>query len=183
MERYKFEDLISDYIENKLPVAKRKEVEAFMEDNPQAKAQMESIQSLINSMKNLSEIKTSDNFMENLIKKVEIEKNRALNKKYVVPGRSKTYFGFTPIYATAMSCLIVALVIVALQLMPTYNMNPIVLPSNIAEQEAEIVKPSNMVNSDKDLILAEEDDSTNIDSQNSLINGKFDKNIKLVGNK
>ena len=48
MERYKFEDLISDYIENKLPVAKRKEVEAFMEDNPQAKAQMESIQSLIN---------------------------------------------------------------------------------------------------------------------------------------
>ena len=58
MERYKFEDLISDYIENKLPVAKRKEVEAFMEDNPQAKAQMESIQSLINSMKNLSEIKT-----------------------------------------------------------------------------------------------------------------------------
>ena len=55
--------------------------------------------------------------------------------------------------------------------------------SNIAEQEAEIVKPSNMVNSDKDLILAEEDDSTNIDSQNSLINGKFDKNIKLVGNK
>ena len=65
MERYKFEDLISDYIENKLPVAKRKEVEAFMEDNPQAKAQMESIQSLINYMKNLSEIKTSDNFMEN----------------------------------------------------------------------------------------------------------------------
>ena len=40
-----------------------------------------------------------------------------------------------------------------------------------------------MVNPDKDLILAEEDDSTNIDSQNSLINGKFDKNIKLVGNK
>ena len=51
MERYKFEDLISDYIENKLPVAKRKEVEAFMEDNPAAKKQMESIRLLMNSMK------------------------------------------------------------------------------------------------------------------------------------
>ena len=183
MERYKFEDLISDYIENKLPVAKRKEVEAFMEDNPEAKVQMESIRSLMNSMKNLSEIKTSDNFMENLMKKVEFEKNRPSNKNYVASGSSKTYFGFTPVYATAMSCLIVALVIVVLQLMPTDNLNSIILPSNIAEQETEMPKPSNMVNPDKDLMLAEDDDTTNIDSQNRLINGKFDKNIKLVGNK
>ena len=82
-----------------------------------------------------------------------------------------------------MSCLIVALVIVVLQLMPTDNLNSIILPSNIAEQEAEIPKPSNMVNPDKDLMLAEDDDTTNIDSQNRLIDGKFDKNIKLVGNK
>jgi len=183
MERYKFEDLISDYIENKLPVAKRKEVEAFMEDNPEAKVQMESIRSLMNSMKNLSEIKTSDNFMENLMKKVELEKNRPSNNNYAAPVRSKTYFGFTPVYATAMSCLIVALVIVVLQLMPMDNLNSITLPSNIAEQEAEIPKPSNMVNPDKDLMLAEDDDTTNIDSQNRLIDGKFDKNIKLVGNK
>ena len=33
MKRYNFEDLISDYIENKLQIAKRKEIEAFMEDN------------------------------------------------------------------------------------------------------------------------------------------------------
>ena len=51
MERYKFEDLISDYIENKLPVAKRKEVEAFMEDKPEAKDQLESIRVLLNTMK------------------------------------------------------------------------------------------------------------------------------------
>ena len=80
MERYKFEDLISDYIENKLPVAKRKEVEAFMEDNLEAKDQLESIRVLMNSMKDLSQVKTSDNFMENLMKKVEFEKNRPSNK-------------------------------------------------------------------------------------------------------
>ena len=61
MERYQFEDLISDYIENKLPVAKRKEFEAFMEENLEAKKQIESIRSLLNSMKDLPEIKTSDN--------------------------------------------------------------------------------------------------------------------------
>ena len=131
MERYKFEDLISDYIENKLPVAKRKEVEAFMEDNPEAKDQLESIRVLMNSMKDLSQVKTSDNFMENLMKKVEFEKNRPSNKKHVVSDRSKTYFGFTPVYATAMSCLIVALVVVALQLIPTNNLNSILIPSSI----------------------------------------------------
>ena len=183
MERYKFEDLISDYIENKLPVAKRKEVEAFMEDNPEAKDQLESIRVLMNSMKDLSQVKTSDNFMENLMKKVEFEKNRPSNKKHVVSDRSKTYFGFTPVYATAMSCLIVALVVVALQLMPTNNLNSISIPSSIAEQESKIPTSSNTINADRDLMLAEDDDTTNTDNQNRLINGKFDKNIKLVGNK
>jgi len=133
MERYQFEDLISDYIENKLPVAKRKEFEAFMEENLEAKKQIESIRSLLNSMKDLPEIKTSDNFMENLMKKVEFEKNRPSKNKYVNPNRMKTYFGFTPVYATAMSCLIVALVVVALQLMPTDKFNLISVPNNIKQ--------------------------------------------------
>ena len=76
MERYQFEDLISDYIENKLPVAKRKEFEAFMEENLEAKKHIESIRSLLISMKDLPDIKTSDIFMENFIKKVEFEKIR-----------------------------------------------------------------------------------------------------------
>ena len=82
-----------------------------------------------------------------------------------------------------MSCLIVALVVVALQLMPTNNLNSISIPSSIAEQESKIPTSSNTINADKDLMLAEDDDTTNTDNQNRLINGKFDKNIKLVGNK
>ena len=41
-----------------------------MEDNPEAKEQMDSIRLLMNSMKDLSEVKTSDGFMENLMKRV-----------------------------------------------------------------------------------------------------------------
>ena len=183
MERYQFEDLISDYIENKLPVAKRKEFEAFMEENLEAKKQIESIRSLLNSMKDLPEIKTSENFMENLMKKVEFEKNRPSKNKYVNPNRMKTYFGFTPVYATAMSCLIVALVVVALQLMPTDKFNLISVPNNIVEQETVIPSPSNVISPNQDLMLAEDDDTTNVDKPNRLNSGQFDKKIKLVGNK
>ena len=183
MERYQFEDLISDYIENKLPVAKRKEFEAFMEENLEAKKQIDSIRSLLNSMKDLPEIKTSDNFMENLMKKVEFEKNRPSKNIYVNPNRMKTYFGFTPVYATVMSCLIVALVVVALQLMPTDKFNLISVPNNIVEQETVIPSPSNVISPNQDLMLAEDDDTTNVDKPNRLNSGQFDKKIKLVGNK
>ena len=37
MDRYQFEDLISDYIENNLSMSQRKEVESYLEDNPDAK--------------------------------------------------------------------------------------------------------------------------------------------------
>ena len=93
MNRYQFEDLISDYIENKLPIAKRKKLEAFMEANPESKDQLESIRSLMKSMKKLPEVKTSDGFTAKLMKRVEFEKNRPSAKKYVTSAVGKTYFG------------------------------------------------------------------------------------------
>jgi anti-sigma factor RsiW len=98
MNRYQFEDLISDYIENKLPIAKRKKLEAFMEANPEAKDQLESIRSLMKSMKRLPEVKTSDEFTEKLMKQVEFEKNRPSAKKYVTSTVGKTYTGVKPKY-------------------------------------------------------------------------------------
>lgn len=183
MKRYNFEDLISDYIENKLPIAKRKEIEAFMEDNSDAKKQMESIRLLMNSMKELPEVKTSNNFMEKLMKRVEFEKDRPSNKKHAIPNTTKTYFGFTPVYATVMSSLIVALVFVALQLIPTNNTGLITIPSSIAEEESVIPKPSNVFNKNNDLLLADDDDTTNVNKPSRLKNSQFGEKIKLVGNK
>ena len=34
MNRYQFEDLISEYIENELSLSKRKEFETYLEENP-----------------------------------------------------------------------------------------------------------------------------------------------------
>ena len=50
MDRYQFEDLISDYIENNLSMSQRKQVEAYLEENPEAKHQIKSVKQAMASM-------------------------------------------------------------------------------------------------------------------------------------
>jgi len=184
MNRYQFEDLISDYIENKLPIAKRKELEAFMEANPEAKDQLESIRSLMKSMKKLPEVKTSDEFTEKLMKRVEFEKNRPSAKKYVTSTVGKTYFGFTPVYATVMTALVVAFVVVGTQLVPKTNNNSTVLPTSITAETSTIPESTNpKPYQNDDIMLAEDHDSTDVDGPARKKSGQFDDKIKLVGNK
>ena len=183
MNRYQFEDLISDYIENKLPIAKRKKLEAFMEANPEAKDQLESIRLLMKSMKKLPEVKTSDEFTEKLMKRVEFEKNRPSAKKYATSTVGKTYFGFTPVYATVMTALVVAFVVVGMQLVPKTN-NSTVLPRSITAETStipELTNPKPYQNDD--IMLAEDNDSTDVDGPARVKSGQFDEKIKLVGNK
>ena len=184
MNRYQFEDLISDYIENKLPIAKRKKLEAFMEANPDAKDQLESIRSLMKSMKKLPEVKTSDGFTAKLMKRVEFEKNRPSAKQYVTNTVGKTYVGFTPVYATVMTTLVIAFVVVGMQLVPKTNNNSTVLPTSITAETSTI--PNSSIPKpyqNDDLMLAEDNDSTDIDSPARVKSGQFDDKIKLVGNK
>ena len=184
MNRYQFEDLISDYIENKLPIAKRKKLEAFMKANPEAKDQLESIRSLMKSMKKLPEVKTSDEFTEKLMKRVEFEKNRPSAKKYVTSTVGKTYFGFTPVYATVMTALVVAFVVVGMQLVPKTNNNSTVLPTSITAETSTIPESTNpKPHQNDDIMLAEDHDSTDVDGPAIVKSGQFDDKIKLVGNK
>ena len=184
MNRYQFEDLISDYIENKLPIAKRKKLEAFMEANPEAKDQLESIRSLMKSMKKLPEVKTSDEFTEKLMKQVEFEKNRPSAKKYVTSTVGKTYFGFTPVYATVMTALVVAFVVVGMQLVPNTNNNSTVLPTSITAETSTIPESTNpKPYQNDDIMLAEDHDSTDVDGPVIVKSGQIDDKIKLVGNK
>ena len=184
MNRYQFEDLISDYIENKLPIAKRKELEAFMEANPEAKDQLESIRSLMKSMKKLPEVRTSDQFTAKLMKRVEFEKNRPSAKKYVTSAVGKTYFGFTPVYATVMTALVIAFVVVGMQLVPKTNNNSTVLPTSITAETSTIPNSSNpKPYQNDDIMLAEDNDSTDVDGPARVKSGQFDDKIKLVGNK
>ena len=67
MDRYKFEDSISAYIDNELSLTDRQEFEEYIEKNPDAKSILEDILKNINLIKSLPKIKASSTFMSKLL--------------------------------------------------------------------------------------------------------------------
>ena len=67
MNRYQFEDLISEYIDNELPLGKRKEFEDYLNNNIDAEALVNSIRSNINNVKGLPKVKASKTFNDRLL--------------------------------------------------------------------------------------------------------------------
>jgi len=87
MDRYQFEDLISDYIENQLNLSKRKEFEQYLNAHPDAKRLVDSVRSTMVSLHNLSPVQTSPDFMNKL--------RRRLNRNgpgLPIPHRQGTLF-------------------------------------------------------------------------------------------
>ena len=110
MNRYEFENLISDYLDGSMSFKKQKEFEHYMEHNPDAKSVVKNISNTISYMNELNQVKVSDNFNDKLLSKIRTER--------IVSGRDKnTLFGFTPFYASVLSCLCVALFVVVSQLL------------------------------------------------------------------
>ena len=108
MNRYQFEDSISAYLDNDLSIADRKIFEEYMGSNIEAKTLVDEIRLTMESTKNFSNVKASKEFMPNLFKRIEFEKNRPSKK--IIEKPSSTLFGFTPLYATLMSILVVSFI-------------------------------------------------------------------------
>ena len=109
MNRYEFENLISDYLDGSMSFNKQKEFEQYMEQDSDAEYLVKNIRNTISDMNELKEVKASDNFNNKLLSRVKTER--------MVSGPEKnTLFGFTPFYASVLSCLCVALFVVASQL-------------------------------------------------------------------
>ena len=109
MNRYEFENLISDYLDGSMSFNKQKEFEQYMEQDSDAAYLVKNIRNTISDMNELKQVKTSDNFNNKLLSRVKTER--------MVSGPEKnTLFGFTPFYASVLSCLCVALFVVASQL-------------------------------------------------------------------
>ena len=110
MDRYKFEDSISAYIDNELNLTDRQEFEDYIDENPDAKSLLDEIQNNMRLIKEIPKVKTSSTFMTELLHRVEFEKHRLSTK--VVHSPSNTFFGFTPLYASIMSVLVVSFITV-----------------------------------------------------------------------
>ena len=113
MNRYEFENLISDYLDGSIPFKMRKEFEDYLKKDPDAESLVNNIRITISNMNKIKKVKTSEDFNEKLLKRVKKE-------GLVSRSNNNTIFGFTPFYASILTCLSVAFFVVASQL---YNIS------------------------------------------------------------
>ena len=175
MDRYQFEDLISDYIENNLSMSQRKQVEAYLEENPEAKHQIKSVKQAMASMKSMPGISTSAEFMNNLNRRITSEKEA----KSVVKS-TRSFAGYTPLMASLSAVVVIAVVMLGLEFMPDSSNQATFTPAMTEQQinDLPVLPPKT-----NDSMLAEsEEDSTNYD-EDTPVKRNFDDKIQQVGNK
>jgi len=180
MDRYQFEDAISAYLDNELPLSERKAFEDFMNTNPDAKNLVDSIRTNMTSFKTLSPIKASNGFMPNLHKKIEFEKNRPSKK--IVNRPSKTLFGFTPLYAGIMTVLVVSFITVGVNLWPESNSPVNTLPAytgNISGSPNPAPRNPSIGTNQDAILAASESDSADTTIQKKK-NFKLGNQVKFV---
>ena len=171
MDRYKFEDSISAYIDNELSLTDRQEFEEYIEKNPDAKSILEDILKNINLIKSLPKVKASSTFMSKLLEQVEFEKNKPSAK--VVHRPSNTFFGFTPLYASIMSVLIVSFITIVYTLWPENMDRPNSLPKikdNIVTTTTTIDSLTNIINNDQTLVSATSDSADTTNNKRTKVN-------------
>ena len=154
MNRYEFENLISDYLDGSIPFKKRTEFEDYMKDDKDAESLVRNIKTTISEMNNLQKVKAADNFNEKLLSRVK-------NEGIVSGPPNNTILGFTPFYASILSCLCVAFFVVASQLINVSQNSSSEIKTNQYTAELEQNNPSYSKNVDleKKLIV-----DSNIDS-------------------
>ena len=107
MNRYQFDDLISSYIENDLPIRKRKEFEEYIQNNAEAKVKVDSLRALLKKINNIPRVKTSKSFNQTLQKKIS-------TKPYQTIKKVNNIFGLTPSHAALMTGLAISFIFVTM---------------------------------------------------------------------
>ena len=109
MNRYEFENLISDYLEGELSFSKSKEFESYLKKNEEAKLLFFSIKNTFNDMKNAKKISTTENFNSKLLSKIK-------DKAAYIPNERSNIFGLSPLYASIFSSLCLAVIFISYSL-------------------------------------------------------------------
>ena len=109
MNRYEFENLISDYLEGELSFIKRKEFESYLDEDDDAKLLFFEIKKIIKQMKNVEKISTSKDFNFRLLSIIK-------DKTPLKPNHRSTIFGLSPLDASIFSSLCLGVVIIGYSL-------------------------------------------------------------------
>jgi cell division septum initiation protein DivIVA len=175
MDRYQFEDLISDFIENKLSMTQRKDFETYLDENPEAMQQLDSVKQVIASMKSMPEVSTSTDFMKNLNKRIAAEK-----EAQSVVKTTRSFTGYTPLMASLSAVVVVAVVLLGLEFIPEAT-NQATFTPTMAEQQVDDL-PVLPTQPNDELLAENEDDSTHVD-EDMPNTTDFKDRIQLVGDR
>ena len=172
MNRYEFENLISDYLEGELSFSKRKEFESYSEENEDAKLLFLKVKDTINDMKNAEKILTSDDFNSKLLSKIK-------DKAPLMPNDRSNIFGLSPLYASIFSSLCLAVVFISYSLIsskPVSNSN--LEYSLVPIDKSQKVAQSQKVKNNTSFTANDNSDSLNVNTKEYKPNRK--NKIKFV---
>ena len=93
MDYNKFEDRISDWIENSMDIKDRKEFEKFIAENPEYQSKVDSVRNSINIMKSASSLKTSEAFDNKLQDRINSINNNEKSSTGIL-GFSRQNFAY-----------------------------------------------------------------------------------------
>ena len=158
MNRYQFEDLISEYIENELPLSRRKEFEDYMKHNQDSRELVNSMKNNIKKLNQVPKLKVSHSFNEALLDKLEAFKN---NPQKI--GDKKMVFGFTPKHATLMAGFVMAFIFISFKLVEPNLGSDTVNTKNLVDNQFQKPSSSSILNNDekKDLVNSMKDSTDN----------------------
>jgi len=148
MNRYEFESLISEYLDGSMPFKKRKEFEEYIKDDADAESLLENIKNTISDMNNLRKIKVADGFNKKLLYRVK--------KEGLASGPNNTILGFTPFYASILSCLCIAFFVVISQLLnlpQRFSSSDLQSNQYLTESEENFSPYSKNIDTDKNLVV------------------------------
>jgi len=172
MNRYEFENLISDYLDGELSFSKRKEFESYLEENEDAKLLFIRVKNTLNDMKNAEKISTPDNFNSKLLSKIK-------DKAPLMPNDRSNIFGLSPLYASIFSSLCLAVVFISYSLIapkPVSNSN--LEYSLVPIDKSQKVAKSQIVKNNTSFTANDKSDSLNVNTKEYKPNRK--NKIKFV---
>ena len=159
MNRYEFENLISDYLEGELSFSKRKEFESYLEENEDARLLFLRVKNTLNDMKNAEKISTTDNFNSKLLSKIK-------DKAPLMPNDRSNIFGLSPLYTSIFSSLCLVVIFISYSLIvpkPTSNSN--LEYSLVPIDKSQKVAQSRIVKNNTSSIANDKSDSLDVNTK------------------
>ncbi|MFQ6613438.1 MAG: anti-sigma factor family protein [Fidelibacterota bacterium] len=182
MDRYQFEDLISDYIENSLPQNTRKDFESYVDSHPDARELVASVAGMISNLHAQPEISVSSDFMPRLMNRI----NQTGAPLWPgVQSEARTWWGFTPRYAMLMSGLVLVLALIGYQLIPSAPMGstaPIPFAAEKSARQTTVPSPVLSAPETQPTYAATSEDSTTGEIDRDETRPNFENRIQLVKN-